>query len=145
MLLERRLCLSFCFVEASKIKPHTIICLINMFSFSQDEISNEALKCLYGTSRASEIEDAVFNVSKKDTATVNIDEDSSKKDKDRATESQELKVPKFTEVVNYVWDQMQKRKKGSNAKHRFVVGNQVLQFHPMTYQEVSHLIEYSFF
>lgn len=103
---------------------------------SQDDISTEALKCLYGTSRPSEIEDAVFNVSKKETAVVNIDEDGSKKDKDRAEENQELKVPKFSEVVNYVWDQMQKRKKGSNAKHRFVIGNQVLQFHPLTYQEI---------
>ncbi|CAH0699772.1 unnamed protein product [Spodoptera exigua] len=103
---------------------------------SQDDISTEALKCLYGTSRPSEIEDAVFNVSKKETAVVNIDEDGSKKDKDRADENQELKVPKFSEVVNYVWDQMQKRKKGSNSKHRFVIGNQVLQFHPLTYQEI---------
>nr|XP_049703179.1 proteasome adapter and scaffold protein ECM29 [Helicoverpa armigera] len=103
---------------------------------SQDDISTEALKCLYGTSRASEIEDAVFNVSKKEASVVTIDEDSSKKDKDRAPEVEEFKVPKFREVVNYVWDQMQKRKKGSNAKHRFVVGNQVLQFHPLTYQEI---------
>ncbi|KAH9632202.1 hypothetical protein HF086_015234 [Spodoptera exigua] len=103
---------------------------------AQDDISTEALKCLYGTSRPSEIEDAVFNVSKKETAVVNIDEDGSKKDKDRADENQELKVPKFSEVVNYVWDQMQKRKKGSNSKHRFVIGNQVLQFHPLTYQEI---------
>lgn len=66
-----------------------------------------------------------------------IDEETSKKDKDRASETEEFKVPKFKDVVNYVWDQMQKRKKGSNAKHRFVIGNQVLQFHPLTYQEVS--------
>lgn len=79
----------------------------------------------------------MYNVTKKETTVVNIDEDSSKKDKDKTQESEEFKAPKFNEVVNYIWDQMQKRKKGSNAKHRFVIGNQVLQFHPMTYQEVS--------
>ncbi|XP_075970288.1 proteasome-associated protein ECM29 homolog [Anticarsia gemmatalis] len=103
---------------------------------SQDDIATEALKCLYGTSRPNEIEDVVNNVSKKETTTVNIDEDASKKDKDRAPETDEFKVPKFKDVVNYIWEQMQKRKKGSNAKHRFVIGNQVLQFHPMTYQEI---------
>ncbi|XP_060801096.1 proteasome-associated protein ECM29 homolog [Amyelois transitella] len=102
---------------------------------SQDEISNEALKCLYGTSRPTEIEDVVNNVSKKETATVNIDEESPKRDKDR-TEAPEFKVPRFKTVVNYIWDQMQKRKAGSNSKHRFVVGNQVLQFHPLTFQEI---------
>lgn len=66
---------------------------------------------------------------------MNIDEDSSKRDKDQ--KSDELIVPKFRDVVTYVWDQMQKRKKGSNAKHRFVIGNNVLQFHPVTYQEVN--------
>ncbi|CAB3243794.1 unnamed protein product [Arctia plantaginis] len=101
---------------------------------SQDEISTEALKCLYGTSRPSEIEDIVNNVSKKEATTVNIDEDSSKRDKDQ--KSEELIVPKFRDVVIYVWDQMQKRKKGTNAKHRFVIGNNVLQFHPVTYQEI---------
>lgn len=107
-----------------------------IISFSQDEISNEALKCLYGTSRPSEIEDVVNNVSKKETTTVNIDENNSKSDRDR-TEEEEFKVPKFKDMVNYIWDQMQKRKKGSNAKHRFVISNQVLQFHPSTYQEVN--------
>ncbi|KAL0840590.1 hypothetical protein ABMA28_015796 [Loxostege sticticalis] len=103
---------------------------------NQDEISTEALKCLYGTSRPNEIEDVVNNVSKKETSVVNIDEETSKKDKDKTQETVEFKPPKFKEVVNYIWDQMQKRKKGSNAKHRFVVGNQVLQFHPLTYQEI---------
>ncbi|XP_026729465.1 proteasome-associated protein ECM29 homolog [Trichoplusia ni] len=102
---------------------------------SQDEISNEALKCLYGTSRSSEIEDVVNNVSSKEASVVNIDEDTSKRGIDTPQE-EEFKVPKFKEVVNYIWDQMQKRKKGSNAKHRFVIGNQVLQFHPITYQEI---------
>ncbi|XP_039748644.1 proteasome-associated protein ECM29 homolog [Pararge aegeria] len=102
---------------------------------SQDDVSTEALKCLYGTSRPNEIEDVVNNVSVKDTNVVNIDEDTSSKDKDNAPETQ-LKVPKFIDVINYIWDQMQKRKKGSNSKHRFVVGNHVLQFHPQTYQEI---------
>lgn len=101
---------------------------------TQDEISTEALKCLYGTSRPIEIEDVVNNVSKKETTTVSIDEESSKKDKDNHND--DLKVPKFKQVVNYIWEQMQKRKKGSNSKHRFVMGNQVLQFHPLTYQEI---------
>ncbi|KAF9798599.1 hypothetical protein SFRURICE_008332 [Spodoptera frugiperda] len=124
--------------DGSKTSPFDEPQALALFALldHQDDISTEALKCLYGTSRPSEIEDAVFNVSKKETAVVNIDEDGSKKDKDRAEENQELKVPKFSEVVNYVWDQMQKRKKGSNAKHRFVIGNQVLQFHPLTYQEI---------
>ncbi|CAH0749868.1 unnamed protein product [Diatraea saccharalis] len=103
---------------------------------SQDDISTEALKYLYGTSRPNEIEDVVNNVSKKEAAVVNLDEDSSKKERDDKQETEELKVPKFTEVVSYVWEQMQKRKTGSNAKHRFVIGNQVLQFHPQTYQEI---------
>ncbi|KAI8428500.1 hypothetical protein MSG28_007292 [Choristoneura fumiferana] len=102
---------------------------------NQDEISTEALKCLYGTSRPSEIEDVVNNVSKKETTTVNIDEETAKKDKEQKQED-EFKVPKFADVVNYIWDQMQKRKKGSNSKHRFVVNNQVLQFHPLIYQEI---------
>lgn len=110
--------------------------IYTIYLFSQDEISTEALKCLYGTSRPSEIEDVVNNVSKKETATVNIDEETAKKDKEKKQE-EEFKVPKFADVVNYVWDQMQKRKKGSNSKHRFVVNNQVLQFHPLIYQEVS--------
>ncbi|XP_052738355.1 proteasome-associated protein ECM29 homolog [Bicyclus anynana] len=101
---------------------------------SQDDVSTEALKYLYGTSRPNEIDDVVNNVSTKETNVVNIDEDASSKDKDTAQEK--LKVPKFTDVVNYIWDQMNKRKKGSNAKHRFVVGNHVLQFHPQTYQEI---------
>ncbi|XP_052750867.1 proteasome-associated protein ECM29 homolog [Galleria mellonella] len=103
---------------------------------SQDEISTEALKCLYGTSRPNEIEDVVNNVSRKETAVVNIDEDTSKKERDRTQEVVEFKVPKFRDVVNYIWEQMQKRKTGSNSKHRFVIGNQVLQFHPLTYQEI---------
>lgn len=111
-------------------------CKYTIYLFSQDEISTEALKCLYGTSRPSEIEDVVNNVSKKETGTVNIDEETAKKDKEKKQE-EEFKVPKFADVVNYVWDQMQKRKKGSNSKHRFVVNNQVLQFHPLIYQEVS--------
>ncbi|RVE49284.1 hypothetical protein evm_006078 [Chilo suppressalis] len=103
---------------------------------SQDDISNEALKCLYGTSRAMEIEDVVNNVCKKETTVVNLDEESSKKEKDNKQEMEEFIVPKFKDVVGYIWEQMQKRKKGSNAKHRFVIGNQVLQFHPQTYQEI---------
>ncbi|KAI5643789.1 hypothetical protein NE865_04185 [Phthorimaea operculella] len=103
---------------------------------NQDDIATEALKCLYGTSRLSEIVDVVNNVSKKETSAVNLDEDSAKKDKDRESEEKEFKAPKFKDVVNYIWEQMQKRKKGSNAKHRFVIGNNVLQFHPMTYQEI---------
>ncbi|KAG6456419.1 hypothetical protein O3G_MSEX009728 [Manduca sexta] len=103
---------------------------------SQDEISTEALKCLYGTSRPSEIEDVVNNVSTKETAVVNLDEDVSKKDKDQTSEVPAFKAPPFKDVVNYIWDQLQKRKKGSNAKHRFVVNNQVLQFHPATYKEI---------
>ncbi|XP_072940517.1 proteasome adapter and scaffold protein ECM29 [Epargyreus clarus] len=102
---------------------------------SQDDISNEALKCLYGTSRPNEIENVVNNVSRKETTVVNIDEEAAKKDKDK-TQEPEFKVPKFNDVVNYIWEQMQKRKKGSNAKHRFVIANQVLQFHPLTYQEI---------
>ncbi|XP_053602483.1 proteasome adapter and scaffold protein ECM29 isoform X2 [Plodia interpunctella] len=102
---------------------------------SQDEISNEALKCLYGTSRPIEIEDVVNNVSKNETTTVNMDVDTNTRDKNRIDEV-ELKVPRFKTVVNYVWDQMQKRKNGTNSKHRFVIGNQVLQFHPLTYQEI---------
>ncbi|XP_045493111.1 proteasome adapter and scaffold protein ECM29 [Colias croceus] len=102
---------------------------------SQDDISNEALKCLYGTSRPNEIDDVVNNVSKKETTTVNLDEDSSKRDKDKVQEDV-FKAPKFNEMLNYIWEQMQKRKKGSNSKHRFVIGNQVLQFHPQTYQEI---------
>lgn len=104
-------------------------------SSSLDEISNEGLKCLYGTSRSSEIEDVINNVSKKETTAVNIDESTKKSDRD-STQEEEFKVPNFKDMVNYIWDQMQKRKKGSNAKHRFVISNQVLQFHPMTYQEV---------
>lgn len=104
---------------------------------SQDDISTEALKYLYGTSRLSEIEDVVNNVSKKDTNAVNIDEEGSDKEKDKPQEVTEFKVPKFNDVVSYIWDQMQKRKQGSNAKHRFVINNQVLQFHPLTYHEVS--------
>lgn len=102
---------------------------------SQDDVSTEALKCLYGTSRANEIDDVVNNVSRKDTNNVILDEDSTKKDNYTISEKK-IKVPKFKEVVNYIWDQMQKRKKGSNAKHRFVISNQVLQFHPQTYQEI---------
>ncbi|XP_063621128.1 proteasome-associated protein ECM29 homolog [Cydia splendana] len=102
---------------------------------SQDEVSTEALKCLYGTSRPSEIDDVVNNVNKKETTTVNLDAETSEKDKDKEQE-EEFKVPKFGDVVNYVWDQLQKRKKGSNSKHRYVVNNQVLQFHPLTYQEI---------
>lgn len=96
----------------------------------------EAQKCLYGTSRPSEIEDAVNNVRKRETNVADLGEGAPKRDKDGASEL-ELKVPNFKEVVNYVWDQIQKRKKGSNSKHRYVIGNQVLQFHPRTYQEVS--------
>ncbi|XP_032510836.2 proteasome adapter and scaffold protein ECM29 [Danaus plexippus] len=102
---------------------------------SQDEISTEALKCLYGTSRANEIEDVVNNVAKKEKETIGIDEEGSKKDS-AGTQEEKFKVPGFIEVVDYVWDQMQKRKKGSNVKHRFVIGNQVLQFHPQSYQEI---------
>lgn len=104
---------------------------------SQDDVSTEALKCLYGTSRTNEIEDVVNNVSMKETTTVSLDDDASKRDKDKTSEEQLFKAPKFKDIVNYVWDQMQKRKKGSNVKHRFVISNQVLQFHPQTYQEVS--------
>lgn len=104
------------------------------FYCSQDDISSEALKCLYGVSRPNEIEDVVNNVSTKDTNTVSL-EDGSKKEKEQ-TEEKDFKVPKFNDAVNYIWEQMQKRKKGSNAKHRFVISNQVLQFHPQTYQEV---------
>lgn len=68
---------------------------------------------------------------------MNLDEESTKRDKDKAPEVEEFKVPKFKDVVNYIWDQMQKRKKGTNSKHRYVIGNQVLQFHPLTYQQVS--------
>ncbi|KAJ2947108.1 hypothetical protein O0L34_g16457 [Tuta absoluta] len=104
---------------------------------NQDDIATEALKCLYGTSRLSEIADVVNNVSKKETNAVSLDEDSAKKDKiDRYPEEKEFKAPNFKDVVNYIWEQMQKRKKGSNAKHRFVIGNNVLQFHPLTYQEI---------
>ncbi|XP_041976007.1 proteasome-associated protein ECM29 homolog [Aricia agestis] len=99
---------------------------------SQDDISSEALKCLYGTSRPNEIEDAVNNVSPKETTTI-IEDDNNKRDKD---EKDTLTVPQFKEMINYIWEQMQKRKKGSNAKHRFVISNQVLQFHPQTYQEM---------
>ncbi|CAK1553468.1 unnamed protein product [Leptosia nina] len=102
---------------------------------SQDDVSNEALKCLYGTSRPNEIEDVVNNVVKKETTTVNLDEDSAKRDRDTKQEDV-FKAPKFNDMVTYIWDQMQKRKKGSNSKHRFVIGNQVLQFHPQTYQEI---------
>ncbi|CAH0727922.1 unnamed protein product, partial [Brenthis ino] len=102
---------------------------------SQDDVSTEALKCLYGTSRTNEIEDVVNNVSVKETTTVSLDDDASKRDKDKISEEQ-FKAPKFKDIVNYVWDQMQKRKKGSNVKHRFVISNQVLQFHPQTYQEI---------
>ncbi|XP_068630379.1 proteasome-associated protein ECM29 homolog [Battus philenor] len=102
---------------------------------SQDDIVTESHKCLYGTSRPSEIDDVVNNVAKKETTVVNLDETTSKKDI-KNTKEIELKVPKFKDVVNYVWEQIQKRKKGSNAKHRFVIGNQVLQFHPRTYQEI---------
>ncbi|CAH4007387.1 unnamed protein product [Pieris brassicae] len=100
---------------------------------NQDDISTEALKCLYGTSRPSEIDDVVNNIVKKETTTVNLDDDTKQ---DKNIKPDEFMPPKFNVMVNYIWDQMQKRKKGSNSKHRFVVGNQVLQFHPMTYQEV---------
>ncbi|CAG5035645.1 unnamed protein product [Parnassius apollo] len=102
---------------------------------SQDDIVTEAQKCLYGTSRPSEIEDVVNNVTKSETTVVNLEEDAPRKDKDKVNE-EELKVPSFKDVVNYVWEQIDKRKKGSNSKHRFVIGNQVLQFHPRTYQEI---------
>lgn len=102
---------------------------------SQDETSTEALKCLYGVSRPNEIEDVVNYVSKKETGVVNLDDDAFKSDKDK-TAQETFKVPKFKDIVNYVWEQMQKRKKGSNAKHRFVISTQVLQFHPLTYQEI---------
>ena len=111
---------------------------------SQDDVSTEALKCLYGTSRANEIDDVVNNVSTKETNNVILDEDSTKKDNSTISEKN-IKVPKFKEVVNYIWDQMQKRKKGSNAKHRFVISNQVLQFHPQTYQEVWVVVEFSIY
>ncbi|XP_048484818.1 proteasome adapter and scaffold protein ECM29 isoform X3 [Plutella xylostella] len=101
---------------------------------SQDDISTEARKCLYGTSRPSEIEDVINNVTK-ETTTVHID-DADSKNKNNTEPVQEFKVPKFKSMVNYIWEQMQKRKKGSNAKHRFVISNQVLQFHPITYQEI---------
>ncbi|XP_026485739.2 proteasome-associated protein ECM29 homolog [Vanessa tameamea] len=101
---------------------------------SQDDVSTEALKYLYGTSRPNEIEDVVNNVSVKEMNVASIDEDVSKKDKDK--KDVQFKVPNFKDVVNYIWDQMQKRKKGSNTKHRFVISNQVLQFHPQTYQEI---------
>ncbi|CAH2107601.1 unnamed protein product [Euphydryas editha] len=101
---------------------------------SQDDVSTEALKYLYGTSRPNEIEDVVNNVSIKETNVASIDEDITKREKDK--QENQFKVPKFKEVVNYIWDHMQKRKKGSNAKHRFVISNQVLQFHPQTYQEI---------
>lgn len=68
---------------------------------------------------------------------VNIDEEESEKEKNKPQEVTEFKVPKFNDVVSYIWEQMQKRKQGSNAKHRFVINNQVLQFHPMTFHEVS--------
>ncbi|CAH2075093.1 unnamed protein product, partial [Iphiclides podalirius] len=102
---------------------------------SQDDIVTEAQRCLYGTSRPSEIEDVVNNVQKRETAAVDLGEGAPKRDKDGATEAQ-LKAPNFGDVVNYVWEQIQKRKKGSNSKHRYVIGNQVLQFHPRTYQEI---------
>ncbi|VVC92331.1 unnamed protein product [Leptidea sinapis] len=101
---------------------------------SQDDISTEALKHLYGTSRPNEIEDVVNNVSQKETAVVNLDEDYSKREQD--VKQDELTVPKFNDMVNYIWYEKEKRKKGSNVKHRFVVSNQVLQFHPQTYQEM---------
>lgn len=94
------------------------------------------MKCLYGTSRPNEIEEVVNNVSRKEANVVNLDEESSKANKNKTTDVDEFKVPMFKDVVNYVWEQIQKRKKGSNSKHRFVVSNQVLQFHPVTYQEV---------
>ncbi|XP_037874946.1 proteasome adapter and scaffold protein ECM29 isoform X1 [Bombyx mori] len=103
---------------------------------SKDEISTEALKCLYGTSRPSEIEDVVNNVAKKETKIVIFDGESPDENKDVSSEGVDLAVPKFKDMVNYIWKQMQKRKKGSNAKHRFVINNQVLQFHPLTYQEI---------
>ncbi|XP_049865676.1 proteasome adapter and scaffold protein ECM29 [Pectinophora gossypiella] len=103
---------------------------------NQDEISTEALKCLYGTSRPNEIEDVVNNVAHKETNVVTIDEETAKKERQPTDKEELLKVPKFKDVVNYIWEQMLKRKKGSNAKHRFVVANQVLQFHPVTYQEI---------
>lgn len=125
-------------IISKEVDINTFQIIVPTFNFSfhsQDEIANEALKCLYGTSRPIEIDDVVNNVCKKETTTVNLDGDSSKSDRGKAQEV--FKVPKFNEMVNYVWDQMQKRKKGSNAKHRFVVSNHVLQFHPLTYQEVS--------
>ncbi|XP_013177902.1 PREDICTED: proteasome-associated protein ECM29 homolog isoform X1 [Papilio xuthus] len=100
---------------------------------TQDDIVTESQKCLYGTSRASEIEDVVNNVSKKETAVVNLDEGPARKDNESTAE---LKTPSFKDVVNYVWEQIQKRKKGSNSKHRYVIGNHLLQFHPKTYQEI---------
>lgn len=96
---------------------------------------------MYGVSRPNEIEDVVNNVSKKETAVVNLDDDFPKSDKDKTSE-EKFKVPKFKDIVNYIWEQMQKRKKGSNAKHRFVISNQVLQFHPLTYQEVTVSVRY---
>lgn len=97
-------------------------------------MSTEALKCLYGTSRPNEIEDVVNNVSIKEATVASIDEDITKREKDK--QENQFKVPKFKDVVNYIWEQIQKRKTGSNAKHRFVISNQVLQFHPQTYKEV---------
>ncbi|GBP15166.1 Proteasome adapter and scaffold protein ECM29 [Eumeta japonica] len=100
---------------------------------SQDDISTEALKYLYGTSRRNEIEDVVNNVIHKEATTVNIDQGNSSNKK---VQQQGPAIPKFNEIVNYIWDQIDKRKKGSNAKHRFVINNSVLPFHPSTYQEI---------
>ncbi|KOB74355.1 Proteasome-associated protein ECM29-like protein [Operophtera brumata] len=91
--------------------------------FPQDYIPSRYLLLM------AKIEDVVNNVSRKETTSVNIDGDSSKSDRDK-TEEVEYKVPQFKDMVNYIWDQMQRRKKGSNAKHRFVVSNQDCSNHP---------------
>lgn len=104
-------------------------------TFSQDDISNEAKKGLYGTFRTTEIDDVINNVNNKDKNAADLDQDSAS-NKNKQQDVVTFKAPHFENVLNYIWEQMQRRKKGSNTKHRFVVNNQVLPFHPLTYQEV---------
>lgn len=94
----------------------------------------DALKSLYGTARSSEIEDIVQNVTLLGTK---LEEPS---DSLGSGKSESI-GPAFDGMVEYIWDKTLKRKESSNLKHRFVVGNHVLPFAPVTYYEVIYFCD----
>lgn len=104
--------------------------------FSKDEVKFEALKSLYGSTRQSEIEDAVQNVIKVPTEIKLIKNDESKKEDDSNSTEEIRELPSFNDMVEYIWDKINKRKKTSNLKQRYVIGNHVLPFSPPVYYEV---------